>query len=58
MKDTPKRDNFSQLVVRPINNGYLVEIETETEDLSHAFKTYRQVLQFLKTVETITKVEE
>jgi hypothetical protein len=51
MQTDPRRTSFERLVVYPIENGYIVEIEANSEETVHAFKTYRQVLRFLKTLE-------
>ena len=51
MKIDPKTTTFAHMVVRPIENGYLVEIETENDDLVHAFKNYKETLRFLKGLE-------
>jgi len=51
MEIDPERIVFTHLVVRPIKNGYLVEVETESDDETYSFKSYRQVLCFLKTLE-------
>lgn len=43
------------LVVTPIDNAYLVQIETERGEFSYSFKSWRQVMIFLKTAGTLAK---
>ena len=50
MENEPNRDNFENLVVERLKNGYLVKISTSFEDIQYAFSSFRQVLQFLKTL--------
>jgi hypothetical protein len=51
LENNPKTTTFERLVVRPIANGYLVEIETDSEDITHSFKTYRQVMRHIKQLD-------
>ena len=50
MNDTQEGIIFENLVVRPIKNGYLVEIETENETITVAAKSWRQVIAYIKKV--------
>lgn len=51
MKTHQKTTTFDRVVVRPIANGYLVEIEGANEDFDYCFPTYRHALRWLKTLE-------
>lgn len=53
MKNLPNTTLFDRVVVRPIANGYLVEFDTESEEITHCFQNYKQVLKFLRTLETV-----
>lgn len=50
MQNAPQWSETERLVVEPIANGILVTITTEDDEESYTFKTYRQVLRFLKVV--------
>jgi len=50
MENTPIWDNIERLVVEPISNGILVTISTENDEQQYSFKSYRQVLYFMKSL--------
>jgi len=50
MENTPNWADTERLVVEPIANGILVTVSTDSEEFSYSFKSYRQVLRFLKLV--------
>jgi len=50
-ESAPERANFERLVVEPIENGYLVIKTTGNDELMFSFKSFRQVLQFLRTID-------
>lgn len=50
MKTEPEKSKLENIVVEPIENGYLVRISTYSEDRVVACRSYRQVIQFLKTI--------
>jgi hypothetical protein len=50
MENTPIWDNIERLVVEPIVNGVLVTISTEDNEQQYSFKSYRQVMRFMKSL--------
>ena len=50
MNTEPQRNSFERIVLRPIENGYLIEVETEDRDLCTAAPSWRQVIKYLKTL--------
>lgn len=58
MKTHQKTTTFDRVVVRPIANGYLVEIEGADEDQDFCFPTFRHALRFLKTLETTPEARD
>lgn len=51
MKNTPNQALFENLVVIPIDSGYLIEIQTELGEIRTAATSWRQALRFLKGLE-------
>jgi len=50
MENTPQWEEIERLVVEPIGNGILVQITTDSDEHRFSFKSYRQVLRFLRLV--------
>ncbi len=55
METAPKWTETERMVVEPIANGILVTITTEIEEQCYTFKSYRQVLRFIKTLDKTDK---
>ena len=50
MENIPRWADVENLVVDPIENGILVIITSKSEVFSYSFKSYRQVLRFLRLI--------
>ncbi len=55
MKNTPNQEPFEKLFenlkVIPIESGYLIEVQTEFDEIRTAATSWRQALRFLKGLE-------
>ena len=54
MENTPRWADVENLVVEPIENGILVTISSKSEVFNYSFKSYRQVLRFLRLLGSAT----
>jgi hypothetical protein len=50
----PKLNLFEIATIKVIETGYLVEVKTSNNEMIHAFKSYRQVLRYIKTLVKVT----
>lgn len=57
MENVPNWEDIERLVVEPIANGILITISTEIDEQQHSFKSYRQVLRFMKSLDKESKNE-
>lgn len=57
MENTPNWADAERMVVEPIANGILVTISTESEEFNYSFKSYRQVMRFMKLVGRVPNEE-
>lgn len=46
----PKSVSFDKIEIRPIENAIIIQLSVGSDHKEYTFKSYRQVLQFLKTI--------
>jgi hypothetical protein len=55
MENIPQWSDIERVVVEPIANGILITISTEIDEQQYSFKTYRQILSFMKALDKKTQ---